>query len=533
MTVIVPDNIKDRYIGLEYFGVMQSETVPLPTVVVVINPYYSTIIELRTRAGGLKKTWYYNQDTDNPIQSVKIERTEKGFGICKITFSELMFPIDASDTVKITFGDTVIYDGIVDNDVDVSDPVMVASPFWKRFEEVTFSGTYAVGTAIKTIMEDIIGDSEAETGVSWDSNEVNVGDAPPVLTVTYTDATITEILDTLVEMAGSTYYWGVDADRVFYVRKYDDAGSIAYRFYATEEAEYEKVKITDDYSKIEMTEAVVYKKADGGGEAVKVGQVGNSGNVSYPPLDIVKKIRNKKGKLTASEYILDETALVWAYEYLKKLALDSTSATVDNIDISKYSPEIGDRILIEDEFKKSMVVAIECDVTTLWTNTSLATSGGKDDEACIKLFNDGSNDSTYDFERDVSWYKQQKVGMYIKAPAGTELEISFFPETGTPSYAVFKVAVSDSELCYKDFDVTWNFRYVKFKYVAGDIYVDNMQVFCETKRQLVTTVKKIGIKWNSTGLNCNLGCGNIKNPETTLMSKLNRKIKILEAINNI
>ena len=531
--MILPSTIKDRYIGLEYYGVLQYFSVPLPTVVIVITPYYTTRIELRTRAGGLKKAWYYGQDTDNPIESVELEQTEKGFGICKIKFSELMFPIDASDTLTIYFGDNIIYDGIIDNDVDVSNPIAIASPFWKRFEECIFSGTYAAGTGVKEIMEDLITGKETETGVSWDTNNVNVGASPPVLTVTYTDATVNEVLDTLTELAGSTYYWGVDSDRKFYVKKYDDTGDPVHYFYSKEEAEFSKMSISEDYSKIELTEAVVYKKSSTGGDTVRVGTVGDSGNVTYPPLDIVNKIRSKVGKLTASEYVLDETALMWAYEYLKKQAADFLTADVEDIDLNLYSPVVGDRILIEDDFKKSMIIAIECDATTNWTNTTLETSGGKDNESCIKLFTDGLNDSIYDFGRDVQWYKQKKIGFYINAPIGTEIEVSFFPEGSTPASATFKFASSDSVLSYKDFDVTWAFRYIQFKYVTGNIYVDNFQVFCETKRQLVTTVKKIKTKWKSDGISCDLSCGNIKNPETDLMSKLERKIKILEAINSI
>lgn len=532
--MILPGNIKDRFSGLEFFGVFQFYTVPLPVKIIIINPFYTTLLELRTKDGGLKKQWFYNQDTDNPIEEISIEMTEKGFGACKVLFSDLMFPVDASDVIRLFFGGTAIYEGIVDNDVDISDPELTAAPFWKRYDEVLFTATYGAGTGVKEILEDIIDSKASETGIIWDGANVDIGDSPPVLSVEYADALVKETIDTLVEIAGAPYYWGVDADRKFFVKEYVETGDPTHKFFATDEAEFKKVTIKEDYSKVDMTEAVVYKKAAGGGDTEKVGLVGNYGNVTYPPLEIVKKIRSKVGKLTASEVLLDETALKWAYEFLKKQAQDATTVKVDDIDLNKYNPKIGDRILVEDEFKRSMVISVECDSDTDWTNVSGAAGEGKDEESAVKLFTDGSNNSYYDFGRPIQYYKQEKIGFYFKAPIDTVIDVAF-SESLTPSAGEwFKFASpDDGVLSYRDFNYSGEFQYIHFKYVAGDIYVDNIQVFCETKKQIITTVKKIQIKWNSSGISCNISCGNIKNPETEQMNKLSRKIKILEAINNI
>jgi len=225
--------------------------------------------------------------------------------------------------------------------------------------------------------------------------------------------------------------------------------------------------------------------------------------------------------------------LIWGYESLKRQAGDALTMKIENIDLSKYIPTVGDRVLGEDDFKKSMFIAIDCDSTTGWTNTTLAATHGKDSGNAIKLFTAASN-SVYDFGRDVEYYKQEKIGFYIKAPVGTAITVSFYPETGTPSYAVFNIEIADNNvLSYYDFDVTWAFRYVTFTYVTGNIYIDDLQVYGETKKQVVASVKKINIKWDTVGIKCSLTCGNIKNPETDSFNRLGRKIKILENISNI
>jgi hypothetical protein len=531
--MILPANIKDRYFGVEYYGALQFYDIPAISSIIVINPYYTTMIELRTKAGGIKKYWYYNQDTDNPIETIEIEQTEKGFGVCKITFSDLMFPVDASDIIRIMFGGTPIYEGVVDNDVDVSNPILIASPFWKMYENSLFTGTYAVGTSVLEILEDVIQGLETDTSILWNSSKVDVGGAPPVLTVTYNDSSASDTIDALVTMAGDSYYWGVDSDREFYVKKYATTGNLDHVFYSNDESEFEKIAITEDYARIDMTEAVIYKKKSGGGEAVKVGTVGDAGNITYPPTDISKKLLKKRGKYTANEYFQDTTALLWGYEMLKRQAGDALTMKIDNIDLEKYIPEIGHRVQGEDDFKKTMYVAVDCDSTTNWANTTLSAGQGKDSGNAIKLFT-AASDSTYDYGRDVKYYKQEKVGFYIKAPSGTHITVSFFPESSTPVSAVFDFEVADNNvLSYYDFNVTWAFRYIIFDYVAGNVYIDDIQVYGESKKQAIASVKKINIKWDTTGIRCGITCGNIKNPESDTYSRLDRKIKILENINNI
>lgn len=530
--MMLPANIKDRYIGIEYYGVIQFYTVPLPTKVIVITPFFTTLLELRTRDGGLKKRWFYNQSEDNPIESIKAELTEKGFGICKVLFSDLMFPIDSSDIVRIFFGGTPFYEGIVDNDVDPSFPELTASPFWKRYEECVFTGSYPTGTGIRIILQNLVDTLESFTGVSWNSEKVDLGDTPPILAVEYQASNAKSTIDDLIEIAGASYYWGVDEDREFFAKRYLEDPEIDYRMYAYEDAVFEKIEIETDYSRIEMTEALVYKKATAGGEAEFVGRVGDAGNIDYPELDIVNKIRPKIGKITASEVWNDVSCLDWAYEHLKKHVDTVTSVKIKNIALERYFPSIGKTIMVEDGFKRTMELMIDGDSTAGWVNCSVATEEGKDKSSAIKLFDDGVSGSVYDFERPVQYYKQAKIGFYIKGPIDTIMKVAF-SLTDTPT-EFFQFSISDDNvLCYRDFDVKDPFRYIVFEYVGGDIYIDDIMVFCETKKQKVTTVKKLSVTWNGKGIFCDAEGGYIMHPESDELNRLNRKVKILEAINNI
>jgi hypothetical protein len=522
--------IFDRYYGVEYYGALQFYAIPATVTPFEILPFSSISIELRTSQDGLKKSWVYTQEIDNPIESVTFELTEKGCGILKMVFSELSTPIEASEIIRVYMRNVLIYEGIVDNDVDMSAPVVVAAPFWKRLEEVFYTGTFSTSETPEDILQTVIGAVESETGVSWNSVKVDFGAYTPVVAVAYVDTPVKDIIDSMITMSGSTLYWGVDVDRDFYVKTYDSTAPVIHYFYAKDNADFEKVSITEDYGKIGMTEAVVYKKVSGGGEAEKVGTVGDFGNATYPPLDIASKIRTKKGKFTASEYVSDTTALVWAYEELKKQADKALTVKVSGIVTDVILPLPGNKILAEDDFKKSMVVAIDCESATGWTNAALdATGKGKDGNKSIKLFT-AASDSTFDFGRNVSWYKQKRVGFYITAPAGTVLQVQFI---GTVTSSFNFGIVDNNLLSYYDFDVKHTFRYVKFIYVSGNIYVDDIQVFCETKRQEIVVVKKSTIKITDKGIFCDVEGGDPTNLESNQLQELNRKIKILEAVNNI
>jgi hypothetical protein len=482
----------------------------------------------------LKKRWYYNQDTENPIQKIDVEQTEKGYGICKVVFADLMYPVEASDIIRLFFGGSPVYEGIVDNDVDITVPIMTASPFWKRLEEVLYSGSHGVGTSVKVILQDVIEDTQSDTGIIWNVAKVDVGIAPPLLAVDYSDEVASSVIDKMVEMTGASYYWGVDSAREFFVKRFVTTGIPEYSFYATDEADFSKVTIKEDYSKITMTEAVVYKKSDIAPEAVYVGTVGDVGNVSYPPIDASNKIRRKIGKITASEVLSDTTALNWAYEVLKKQGQEIETVKLTDVNLEKYSPAIGDRILAEDEFKKTMFIAIDCTVDDNWSNVTESAGEGLNNTDALKLFADSTNNSVYDFGRAIQYYKQERIGFYIKAPVDTVLEVAFSTTTPPDAGEWFKFSVSDDDIyTYNDFEFKEEFQYIHFKYVAGDIYIDDIQVFCEHKRQIETTIKKISYKWDSNGISCDLECGDIKNPETDYLNKLARKIKILEAINSI
>jgi len=173
-------------------------------------------------------------------------------------------------------------------------------------------------------------------------------------------------------------------------------------------------------------------------------------------------------------------------------------------------------------------------LTGAWTNGNAVSSQGKDENNAIQLFDDNASDTYYDFARAVRFYKQKRVGFFIRGPVDTVIEVAFSTSSTPAAGEYFKFALADNNLLsYYDFEVTDPFRYVYFKYVAGDIYVDDIQVFCESKRQVKTAIKKVSLKWSSTGIDCDAEGGNISNPETELLEKLNSKIKILEAINNI
>jgi hypothetical protein len=256
--------------------------------------------------------------------------------------------------------------------------------------------------------------------------------------------------------------------------------------------------------------------------------------VNYPQLPIVNKIRPKIGKIVASEVWNSISARDWAYEHLKRHVDTVTSVKLSNIDLQRYFPKIAKTVLVEDGFKRTMELAVDCSTVTGWTNTTLDSGQGKQGDPAIKLFTDGLSDSFFDFGRPVQFFNQEKIGFYIKAPEDAVIQVSFSADLTPAESETFIFGFpDDGVLSYKDFAVTWPFRYIRFAYVAGNVHVDDFLVFCETKKQQTTTIKKMTITWNDKGVFCDAEGGYILSPESDEHNRLSRKVRVLESINNI
>ena len=139
--------------------------------------------------------------------------------------------------------------------------------------ENIYTGAFETGTAVSTILSTVIQAAAAKTKVNWNAAKVDVGSAPPQLYIEYIDEQISDIVDNLVGLCGVNYFWGVDANRDFYVKKYDEDIDLdlAYKYYNKDIAEFEKSTIKEDYSNIEMTEAIVYLNEPTTGVAMRCG----------------------------------------------------------------------------------------------------------------------------------------------------------------------------------------------------------------------------------------------------------------------
>lgn len=532
---MIISSIKDRFFGLEYFGVFQDLSIPKISPLIILLPAHAVCIEFYTPLGGVKKMWYSTQVSDNLIDTLAVELTFRGCGVCNITFSQLVFPIDGGDIIVIKYLGKTIYRGIVDNDVDLSVPEVTTTPYWKRFGECMYTKTYSAATSVLTILQTLITELSSDTGVTWNLSKVHVaeiGTAIPTMSVTYTDERVDDILDDLLKILGESYYWGVDIENEFYVKRYKDSGNTDYRLYSMDKAIFESVEITCDYSKVDMTEAIVYKRSSSGGSAVRVGTVGNTGNTSYPPLDIANKVRRKVGKLTASQYLDDTTSLIWAYETLKSQSRRIDTAEINGLDTTVYVPEIGHRLLVEDGFKASIEDIIDCSVSTGWANATPISGVGRDNGYGIQLFSSSEDDALYDFGRDICYYHQRKIGMFFRGPEDTLITIVFVTNESTETS--FSFSLPNGVLCYRDFDIKTEFRYIRFEYIstATPVYVSGIVAFCDTKKQVILPVNKIKYSWSSKGADCNVTCGDLTNLETKELEDLMKKVRKLEYINS-
>lgn len=521
--------IYDRYYGVEFYGAFNHTLIPVPIDPIIVWSDYDTVLTLLTADGGLKGKWHYHQRSVSPVSKIQCERTLKGCGSGEVVFAYLDLPIDAGDVFEIRFRGDLVYEAIVENDVEISDPTAKLKPRTEKLKGVLFTGSYPIGVSVKDILEDVITASETDTGIIWDSDSVDVGITPPQLAVEYNDSLANKVIDEIVKLAGSDFYWGVGPDRVFFVRQYS-TDTIHRRFYVQDNPVCGKVKINKDYSQVKLTRAHVWKKNTSTKELAFVGAVGYGG--SYPVLEIENKIGKIEGVLTASEYLQDADALTWAYESLRRDARQRQQISIDSVDIQEYVPEPGDNIMAEDGIKPALLPICSCESVTGWTGGVLSPGTGRDKSASIEIFG-SAVEAVYDMGRVDSWYKQKKIGFYMAGTVRKLVSVAF-SETTDPDESEFFSFCLTGKLGYYSFPVTWSFRYCVFRTdVVDPVNVDEIQVFCETKQQYQDIVSKVSWGWTREAIEVSIDAGDVINPESEELQLLERKISILETIDKI
>jgi hypothetical protein len=484
------------------------------------------IITIYGRDGGLKKRWYIQQDSDYPVEKLTFELNDKGCGGGSIEFAKLDIPIDPEDYITVKIQGSLVYRGMIEDQLDPTVRKLKIMPYHKRFDELLFSGDYTA--ELKTyseIMEYIIDELATDTNVTWNVEKVDTGKLEYIYPK-YVKENAKKILDNLTDKLDQRI-WGVDEENEFFVYQKDLTKEVSHYYYISDKAEFGDIKITKDYSQIKATEYFVYQQTDG--ESLYIDQVGNYGNVTYPILDIRNKVRKIQDKISISEYITDENILKTAYGKLENEAREKITAELTEVDIVNYLPAINDVIVVEDYYSQDNVSLVDCESLTYWYNATLYANSGRHATNCVMLFAYG-NQTEIDFGKTMRYCRAEKIGFYIISAVARTIEVSAF--LTTPSYQKIKIQ-GTNKWEFFTIDFVEDFRYIYFKntsLLSDVIRIDDITIFCYTKN--LYTMRINNIKYDITNtIKCDITAGDIKENENDRLFWTMKQVKYNEVIN--
>ncbi|MCP4336467.1 MAG: hypothetical protein GY679_01290 [Mycoplasma sp.] len=533
-SVFFNSDLRPNFVGVVFAGSLNFRTgeVLEPTI---ITPFLQTFFQIYGRDGGLKKVWYYNQDSDSPAMSLKIEVTKNGSGSGTLKLAYLDFPIFVEDIIVVFIGGEIFYKGFFENDVDVSEPTGKISPVSKRLKEILYTGTFTLDDP-RDILESVITATASETGISWNNAKVDFEDALDPVTIEYQAESVYSIVDEMVDR-GFNKFWGVDTEDDFFVEEAQTTIPTQ-TLYLGENPKYGGIKVKEDYGKIKMTEAAVYAKRTvtiSGEEVTQtelIGTVGTGG--AYPVLDLRKKFRKIQGKLTAPEVLTSDTAVLnWAYGRLtEREAIVRKTITLKDYDIVNYPLSVGDTIKVED---KDKLTILDLDVTESllnWSGVTLSVGGGRFSNDAISV-----TSGYYDLKDCTKWYRQESIGFFMKGLTDQVVNI-YLSENPTPTTSEKTTIVLRTTGTYGYYSINLNrfqeFRYIIFDVQTGpDIIVDSISTFCYHRLQHTEQVSSITVEYQPAQVKSTVKLGDLIDDESYDSFVMDRKIRILERIDRI
>jgi len=453
------------------------------------------------------KLLYSNFSNNTEIEMISFEINKNGFGAGSIKFAikPKSIEIENEDIVEIILDGQILYKGFINNDFDVISKEITLYPFLKRLQEWVYSGSFSNKT-LKYITQSIITAMEQKTLIKYKDSFIDYGTDEP-FSFEFKNETVFDILEKLVKLANNRY-WNVDDNNYLHIREIKKNKIDKYFMLNTNLKLFSEINIRFDYSNIEATQYKVYKNNASGAETF-VGEVGNSGNVQYPPLPVLEKLRAIQGVYTASEVISDSLALDIAYADLKNKAKFKQSINIKNNNLLYYKPKIDDYIYFEfflNEKKESVGVTIDNTVNLV-----------KIDEFNYQWW---GLDNTYTWNSGSGKYY---LRIYDIPPEGvysalTLDGVDYIIESGAEERSFLFTNPSLRIRQLQNWEAGFSFELKKIKEDIG---------------HLVDNVVKIKYKINKDNIKCDFSCGDLIEEEGEEFYKLKKKVRILETINKI
>lgn len=342
-------------------------TTPFLNINIEELPTFSNEWELEWyhKSGSLKRRYVLsNQDI---IKSVSFEQNNRIYGCGSLEFNRLDLPIDAEDYIKVYYYGTCKYKGYIKSINDYKDTKLKLFPFHEKLDNYLVNEEFT-GRTIKQILQVVIQNYSTIHNIYWNEYLVDIEDTQ-TYSVNYSSyASLKEIINEHMTKL-NTKEWGVNEQNVFVV--YTKSEDITHKLYHDIKPYFSLVDIKKDYGNIKATRYQVFKKL-GGGETVRVGEVGYGGN--YPTLSIENEFQRIDDKYILDVNIDNTDALNIAYSDLQASVEKATNITINDFILPNYYPNINDYVFSHDKWEKQILTIDTCDSLSTWTgNVSLST----------------------------------------------------------------------------------------------------------------------------------------------------------------
>ena len=522
---------KPNWLGVVFQGAInKADFIPLATK--IVDPF-CVLVKIYDKNNNLKYLFYANVDFSNQIEKFELEINKNGYGLGIVEFAEKTpIYVESEDIFVFYNNDKVIYKGFAATDLDTYKKEVYLYPFSKRLQEWHYSGSFSNKT-IKNILYTILTLFENKTNIHYNENNLQI-DNTEVFTVTYENESLFDIINKLVEYLTDSY-WFIDENNILNVKKIKKETINYFFMLNTDNRYYEKISLTFDYKSIEATEYKVYKKDSTTNKLIYINKVGNVGNSTYPPLQILEKTREIEGIFNSPEAVInDNTALSFAYANLKSKAKIKQNININNVNLFKYTPKIDDYIYFEyirgynfddyiraatlstqvyenfDSINKKTTIKAEININTqetLYINFIEYTKNdlSRSDIYIKILHSDIENIKLYE-NTTLIYDKNVTLNEIINFSCDnliTKIEVTTKTTTNiTKDSALFEFLIK-----------------IFANLIKVDFVVDN--------------VTKIKYKLSENGLTCNFQCGDLLDEEGEELLKLKKKVKILENIAKI
>ncbi len=521
-----------------------------------MKEYYDWRIDWFHRSGGIKRTMFFGME-NIPIKSINWEENKKLMGAGDIELSHVDFPIDISDEVNLYYQNDRKWRGLVASRIDPKGGKLKINSRSDLLDKRIFNYTFSSAT-LETMLQTVIeSTSVSDSGVTWNSEYVDIGDSS-LYSMKFDYVKSKKAIDDIVKKMNGRE-WGVDVNNVFNV--YTPSTSVSKIIQNCEDQWYSELSNKVDDSRIKATRYQVFVKSTTAGQSIRVGEVGyNIAGSTFAILSVENITERKDDKFIISANVTTTFALTMAYQDLQNQSELSTQVTLKDFRIDKYNPAIGTYIKCVDAPELVLKTLINCDTDTGWNNATLYSDDYVEGTGAIQiLVSVPSEEVYYDFGEIKRYDYIEKIVLMARSEEdiGEVLQMGVSENSSTLFDNPYSIFINDSDLWeMKQIAITEKtFRYLGFRLkTTRDVkrqfmtlgrnamgegvapseyalfYFDRIQAYTYDRNEYSANVVQKKYKLDKKGLTCDLILGDYDAQSSQELFNMKKEIEQIQEI---